>query len=122
MRKRAFTLIEVSAAIVLLAVCAVCFAQLYALVTAERANARTRQTAVDLLLNVMERFDTDDFDKTPFESLIERSLPDGKIEFEAKTVENNNVIATVTISWNASDKQPRRKVSMFRLYQKTSEI
>ena len=127
MRKRAFTLIEVSAAIVLLAMCAVCFAQLVALTTAERAGERTRRMAVDLLQNVMESLAATEpdiiaaggFDKTSFESLIERALPGGKILFDAKTMENGNVLGTITVSWGDGEKQPQKKVSMFRLYYKT---
>ena len=123
MKKSAFTLIEVSAAIVLLAACTVCFAQLVALVTSERASERSRQTAVDLLQNVLERLaatETEklvsgDFDKMPFESLINRSLPDGKIAFESKTIENDIVLGTVTVSWNDGATRPRREIVMFRL-------
>jgi prepilin-type N-terminal cleavage/methylation domain-containing protein len=121
MKKSAFTLIEVSAAIVLLAVCMVSFSQLVALATSERTAERIRRTAVDQLQNVMERLAATeskkiiagDFDKVPIESLIERSLPDGKIVFETKTKDDNN-IWIVTVSWNGSEDQPRKKVAMFR--------
>jgi prepilin-type N-terminal cleavage/methylation domain-containing protein len=120
-RKRAFTLIEVTAAIALLAVCMVSFAQLVALATSERVADRTRRTAADQLQNVLERLaDTEpeklmsgNFDKAPFESLIERSLPDGKIVFEAKTIDGKD-IWTVTVSWSGHEKQPRKEIAMFR--------
>jgi len=123
MKKSAFTLIEVSAAIVLLAACTVCFAQLVALVTSERTSERTRRTAADQLHNVLERLaamETEklisgDFDKTPFESLIQRSLPDGEITFESKTIENDTALGIATVSWNDGAKRPRRKIAMFRL-------
>ena len=123
MKKPAFTLIEISAAFVLLAVCMVSFAQLVTLTTTDRFSERIRRTAVDQLQNVLERLaDTApetliaaEFDKTPFESLIERSLPDGKIVFDTKAIENNHVIWTVTVSWSDGDKRPRKGVAMFRL-------
>jgi hypothetical protein len=119
--------------LLLLAVCAVSFAQLVALAASERTAERTRRTAVDQLQNVMEylavtepeKIISGDFDKTPFDSLIERSLPDGKIVFETKTIGNNNinnnniennVMWTITVSWSDGEKRPRKKVSMFRLY------
>ncbi|MDR0328133.1 MAG: prepilin-type N-terminal cleavage/methylation domain-containing protein [Planctomycetaceae bacterium] len=121
MRKNAFTLIEVAAAIALLTVCMVSFAQLVALATSERVADRTRRTATDQLQNVLERLAATEpeklmsgnFDKAPFESLIERSLPDGKIVFEAKTIDDKD-IWTVTVSWNSNEKQPRKEISMFR--------
>jgi len=122
--KSAFTLIEVSAALLLVTVCAVAFAQLVALAASERTIERTRRMAVDQLQNVMEylaatepaKIIAGDFDRTPFDSLIERSLPDGKIVFETKTIENDNVIGTITVSWSDGEKRPRKEVSMFRLY------
>jgi len=122
MKRTAFTLIEVSAAIVLLMVCMVSLAHIVALAASERIAERTRRTAVDQLQNVMERLAAaepktlaaGEFDKTPLESLIERSIPDGKIVFETKTVENN-VIWTVTVSWSDGEKRPRKEVAMFRV-------
>ena len=121
--KKAFTLIEVSAAAALLAVCAVFFAQLVALTTSERVAERTRRTATDQLQNVLERLAATEpeklaageFDKEPFESLIDRSLPDGKIVFDTKKLESGNVIFTVTVSWSDGEKRPRKSVAMFRL-------
>ena len=122
--KQGFTLIEVTAAMALLAVCAVSFAQLVALTTSERVAERTRRTATDQLQNVLERLaavepeklTVGDFDKTPFESLIERSLPDGKIVFDTKNIESGNVIFTVTVSWSDGKKRPQKSVTMFRLF------
>ena len=123
MNKSAFTLVEVTAAIALLAACAFCFAQLVALATSQRVTERTRQTAVDQLQNVLERLAATEtekliagnFDKQPFESLIDRSLPDGKIAFGMRTMENDHVLWTVTVSWSDGEKRPRKEVSMFRL-------
>jgi prepilin-type N-terminal cleavage/methylation domain-containing protein len=124
MKKNAFTLVEVSAAIVLLAVCMVSFAQLVALTTSERTAERARQTAFDQLQNVREylaatepaKLIAGDFDKTPFEALIERSLPEGKIVFETVTIENDNVVWIVTVSWSDGEKRPRREAAMFRVF------
>ena len=122
-RRNGFTVIEITAAIALLAVCAVSFAQLVALVASERASTRLQQTAHDQVQNVMEylagtepeKLVAGDFDKASFESLIERSLPDGKIVFETKPFEPDRAIVTVTVSWHDGDNRPRRKVAMFRL-------
>ena len=122
-QRKGFTLIEVTAAAALLAVCAVSFAQLAAITTSEHIAERTRRTATDQLQNVLEylaatepeKLAAGDFDKTPFESLIERSLPDGKIVFETKTFKTNSAVFTVTVSWSNGEKRPRREVAMFRL-------
>jgi len=121
--RKGFTVVEIAAAIALLAVCAVAFAQLVALVVSERTSGRTLRMANDQVQNVLEyvsgtepeKLVTGDFDKTPFESLIERSLPDGKIAFETKPFEPDSVLLTVTVSWNDGDQRPRREVAMFRL-------
>jgi len=123
MKRPGFTLVEVSAAIALLAACAVAFAYLVALTASERTAERTRQTAVDQVQNVLERLvivppeqlASGEFDKTATESLIERSLPDGKIVFDTKTVEPDSVVFAVTVSWSDGEKRPRREVAMFRL-------
>ena len=123
MKRPAFTIIEVSAAAALLAVCALMFMQLATLTTSERIAERTRQTAVDQMQNVLEylaavepeKLVAGDFDKTRYESLIERSLPDGKIVFDTKTIEGGTAIFTVTVSWNDGEKRPRKNVAMFRL-------
>ena len=123
MKRPAFTLIEISAAVALLAVCALTFAQLVALTSSDRLAERTRRTAVDQMQNVLEylaatepeKLAAGDFDKTPFESLIERSLPDGKIKFDTKTLEGDTAIFTVTVSWSDGEKRPRKNVAMFCL-------
>ena len=120
--KKGFTLVEVSATIALLAVCALVFTQLVALTVSERTVERTRRTAVDQMLNVMEllavvdpeRLAAGNFDKTPYETLIERSVPDGKIVFDTKTIESGNVVFTITVSWSDGEKRPRKEVAMFR--------
>ncbi len=118
-----FTLVEISAAVALLAVCLLSFAQLVALNASERVSERTRQTAVDQLQNVFERLlgtlpekiAAGDFDKADAESLIEHSLPDGKIFFDTKTVEPDVLVFTATVSWNDGEKRPRKIVAMCRL-------
>lgn len=123
MKKTGFTLIEVSAAIVLLAVSMLLFMQLVALTTSERAAERTRRTAVDQLQNVLERLAVlpteqlvaGELDKTAAESLIERSLPDGKIVFETKKMDSDDIVFTVTVSWSDGEKRPRKKAAMFRV-------
>jgi len=123
MKRLGFTLIEVSAAIAVLAMCAIAFAYLIALTASERTAERTRQTAVDQMQNVLERLAivppeqlaAGDFDPSAAESLIERSLPEGKIVFDTKTIEPDGIVFTVTVSWSVGEKRPRREVAMFRL-------
>jgi len=123
MKRHGFTLVEVSAAVALLAVCALMFAQLVALTASERVAERTRQTAVDQIQNILEHLTllppetlaTGDFDKGAAESLIERSLPDGKVVFDTKKVEHGGIVFTVTVSWSNGEKRPRSEVAMFRL-------
>ena len=123
MKRDGFTLVEISAAIVLLAACGVAFAYLVALTASERTAERTRHTAVDQMQNVLERLAlvpaeqllAGDFDKSAAESLIERSLPDGKIIFATQAIEPDSILFTVTVSWSDGEKRPRREVAMFRL-------
>ena len=123
MKRPGFTLIELSAAIAVLAMCAVAFAYLVALTASDRTAERTRKMAVDQMQNVLERLAvvpperlaTGDFDKSAAESLIERSLPEGKIVFETKKVEPGSGVFTVTVSWSDGEQRPRREVAMFRL-------
>jgi prepilin-type N-terminal cleavage/methylation domain-containing protein len=123
MKRDGFTLVEISAAVVVLAVCAILFAQLVALTTSVRHAERLRQTAIDQTQNILERLATVppeklatlDFDKTSAESLIERSLPDGNIAFATTEMEPDRVLFTVTVSWSNGDKKPRIEITMFRL-------
>ncbi|MCL2710756.1 MAG: prepilin-type N-terminal cleavage/methylation domain-containing protein [Planctomycetaceae bacterium] len=123
MKRPGFTLIEMSAAIAVLAMCAIAFAYLIALTASDRTAERTRQTAVDQMQNVLERLAivppekiaAGEFDKSAAESLIERSLPEGKIVFDTKMVESDGTVFTVTVSWSNGEKRPRREVAMFRL-------
>ena len=128
MRRPGFTLVEISAAIAVLAACAVAFVYLVTLTASERAAERTRQMAVDQMRNVLERLAVippeqlaaGDFDKGAAESLIERSLPNGKIIFDTKAIEPDGVepggiVFIVTVSWSNGETRPRREVAMFRL-------
>jgi len=119
MKRTGFTFVEVTAAIAVLVVCGILFAQLVALSASERAKERTRQLAVDQVQNIMERigaerFDWEGFDKEAAESLIERSLPEGKIVFDTKEIEHDRMILTITVSWCNGKGKPRREVAMFR--------
>ena len=123
MKRPGFTLIEISAAAVLLAACAVAFAYLVTLTASERTAERTRQMAVDQMQNVLERLAivppeqlaAGDFDKSVAESLIERSLPNGKIVFDTKAIDPDGIVFTITVSWSDGERHPRREVAMFRL-------
>ena len=131
MKRYGFTLVEISAAIALLAVYILAFAQLAAMTASTRTAERTRQTAVDQMQNVLERLATvspekliaGDFDKKAAETLIERSLPEGKIVFDVKEQsESGCVLFTVTVSWSAGDQRPRSEAAMFRLLPLSSSV
>ena len=117
MKRHGFTFVEIFAALAVLAACALLFAQLVSLTTSERIGERTRRTAVDQMQNVLERLvavppeklAAGDFDKAAAEALIERSLPEGKIVFDAKKFEPGGVVLTVTVFWDGGE------ISMFRL-------
>ena len=123
MKRHGFTFVEICAAVAVLAVCAVLFAQLVALTTSARLAERTQKMAVDQMQNVLERLANvsteqlvaGDFDKDAAEALIERSLPEGRIVFDTKEIEHDNIIFTVTVSWCNGKGKPRREVAMFRL-------
>ena len=123
MKRPGFTLIEISAAIALLAVCALLFVHLASLTAAERVRERTRQTAVDQMQNILERLATvppekfiaGDFDKIAAERLIERSLPEGALLFEVKKIEPDSIVLTLTASWSEGEKRPRMEAALFRL-------
>ena len=123
MKRPGFTLIEVSAALAVLATCIIAFAYLVTLTTSERTAERTRQTAVDQMQNVLERLAAEppeklaagNFDKTAIKSLFERSLPDGKVLFDTKNIEPDGVVFTITVSWGNGNKRHRSEVAMFRL-------
>ena len=120
MKRHGFTIVEISAALAVLAVCALLFAQLATLIASERLRERTQQMAVDQLQNIMERFAAADFDSGAFdrgaaESLIERALPEGTTVFDTKTLDTDTIIFTVTVSWSDGEKRSRREISMFRL-------
>jgi len=87
MKRLGFTLIELSAAIAVLAVCALLFVQLAAITASERVRERARQTAIDQMQNIWERletippetlvarfnnsdFDNSDFDNSDFDSTL----------------------------------------------------
>ena len=123
MKRHGFTFVEIFAAIAVIAVCAVLFVQLVTLTASERVNERTRQQAVDQIQNALERLAilpperliAGDFDKNAAESLIERTLPEGRIVFDTKEAEHDNIIFTVAVSWCNGKGKPRREVAMFRL-------
>jgi prepilin-type N-terminal cleavage/methylation domain-containing protein len=118
-----FTMIEMVAAMAVVVVCIVSFAQIVALTTSSRQAERTRQTAVDQLQNVLERLITlppetlasGEFDKSSAESLIQKSLPSGEIVFESRNIEDNLVVLEATVSWSAGESQPRRSIAFVRL-------
>lgn len=138
MKKRysaGFTIIEISATVILLLCCLVVFSQLAVFVSMQRGMARNRQAALDQLTNVVEQLAEvpdesllkQDFDSTRFQELTERILPEGKIEFslqpdslqpDSSHTDSNTSVQTkvfrITISWSEGSNRPRAEMSIHR--------
>lgn len=129
-RRRGFTLIELSAAVAIVFVCLVAFSQLVFQVGRESRRDRLRQAAFDRVQDALERLSllpaprrvALDFDRTPFDAVVRRSLPEGTIAFQCEPVdvgtESTRIKAyllTATVSWSDGEERPARQVSLSRL-------
>ncbi|MDR1382319.1 MAG: hypothetical protein LBJ67_00515 [Planctomycetaceae bacterium] len=136
-KNAAFTVIEVTAAIILIGVCFAAFAQIMTIVSIQRQNSRMQQSAIDMLQNIFEQIpplnavSLDDLQEQcqPFfddalQKNAAQTVPEGKIAFALTPLDlaSDNpadgfqaVTLTVTISWNESPKRPCREYSLTRL-------
>ncbi|MDR1492804.1 MAG: hypothetical protein LBT05_08790 [Planctomycetaceae bacterium] len=136
-KNAAFTIIEVTAAIILVGVSFAAFAQIMTLVSIQRQNSQMQQSAIDSLQNIFERLPP--VDAALFEDLqkqyqaflddalqqnVAQTISEGKIAFDLKPLDlaSDNpaegfqtVALTATISWNESPQRPRREYSLVRL-------
>ena len=122
--KRAFTVIEVFAALFLISVAMLCFMQLIFALQEQRQSARHRAIASDQLQNVlelaMENPEALQDGLTPTEamrSMVEQSLPDGAVELawvELPDTENARLLQG-TLTWSDGTNRPRKSVTMVRL-------
>lgn len=117
-----FTIFELVAAIFMVTVCMVAFAQLVFSTSEYRRARQTTQSAQDQLLNMLEMLDREepeklknlDFDKQPFETLLAHSLPDGTVAFSVKPFSEDSDLLEVTVSWDAGEKRPRRELTLVK--------
>ena len=130
-RSSGFTVVELAVSICVITVCFVAFAQLVVMTSRQRYSGHTYRAAVDQLNNIVEQLSdipperraTGDFDSAPYELLVERALPGGRIGFECDPVPDDletgqgrelRVFKT-TVSWSDGEHRPRRSVSLSRL-------
>ena len=126
-----FTIVELIAAIMVVTVCMAAFVKIAHVARQQRDYGREHQTAVDQTLNVLEllaaadpvQLAAGDVDLTPHESLIARSLPDGKLLVACEQLaggDATNAAAdvwqlTATVSWKPGANLPQRSVALARL-------
>jgi len=135
----AFSIVELIAAIMVVSLCLVAFAKIAHLAGQQRLIHREHQTAVDQTLNVLEylvaanpeQLAAAEIDLMPHETLIARTLPDGKLLVTCMPLQvgDSGIETTVgtwqldaTVSWSPGANIPRRNVTFTRLLSKQFEI
>jgi len=118
--KKAFTVIEVFAALFLISVGMVCFMQLVFALQEQRQSERYWAIASDQLQNVLELALAGPDGLTVTEAMremVERSLPDGTIELDQVELPGteNAALLQGTLTWNDGSNRPRKSVTMVRL-------
>ncbi len=121
MSRKAFTIIEVFAALVLISVGMICFTQLLFSLQEQRQSDRQRAIASDQLQNVLELAAASPGDDSAttetMRSMVEHSLPDAAVELkrvDLPDVENAHLIQG-TITWNDGPDRPKKSLTMVRL-------
>jgi len=124
--RKAFTLIEVFAALFLISVAMICFTQLVFALQQQRQMDRHRAIASDQLQNVLalavaefageSRAD----DLTPTEamcSMVDSALPGGTVELKWVQLPEaeNAALLQGTLTWDDGEKRPRKSLTMVRL-------
>lgn len=129
MRHRGFTLIELSASLVMLLITLGLFVQLVAATSESRLTQRLRAVAGEELRNVFEQLDpaAAPGEETRLGESIANVLPDGRLALERIScridadgrlapAENGTITAVrATISWDAGAKRPRPELSLVRI-------
>ena len=136
--RAAFTIVELVAAIMIIAVCMAAFAVIANTARQQRQLGQRHQTAVDQLQNVLELLAANDpkqlavgaVSLSPCENLVSRALPQGELLVRCKPFPNddaeNDAVANfvqtwqldASVSWLDEKTQTRRSVSMTRLLSK----
>ena len=123
-----FTIVELIAAIMVVTVCMAAFVKIAHVARQQRDYGREHQTAVDQTLNVLELLVTadpvqlaaGDVDLTTHESLIARSLPDGKLLITCEQLAVDDATVDIwqlnaTVTWKPGANLPQRSVTLSRL-------
>ena len=133
--RAAFTFVELIAAIMIVSLCIGAFAKIVHTAQRQRMAARTQQTAVDQLQNVLEllaevapeRLAAGEYDLTPFEAVIARAVPEGKLTVTCQPLANDFATSETaadsvqtwrldaSVSWHEATNRPRRNVAFSRL-------
>jgi len=127
----AFTIVELIAAMMVVSLCIAAFVKIAHLARQQRDYGREHQTAVDQVQNVLEILAVADpeqltmgnMDLMPYERLIERSLPDGKLLVTCEPLDVDGAAADVwrldaRVSWKPGANLPQRSVALTRLLSK----
>ena len=118
---KAFTLIEVFAALFLISVTMVCFMQLVFALQEGRQSDRQWAIASDQLLGVLELAAERPDDLTPTEamrSMVDNALPGGTVELSRVEIPDteNATLLQGTITWNDGTNRPKKTLTMVRLF------
>ena len=130
--RAAFTFVELIAAIFVVGLCIVAFAKIAHTARQQRQLGQTHQTVVDQLQNVLEQLAATDPEQlaagqgnlTPYKALIARAIPTGELTVTCEPLANDvaNAVQTwqfdASVSWQDNGNQPRRSVSLTRLFSK----
>ena len=117
--KKAFTIIEVFAALFLISAAMICFTQLVFALQEQRQSERHRAIASDQLQNVLE-LALENPSGPPTEAMramVEHALPGGTIELIQVEIADaeNAALLQGTLTWNDGANRPKKSVTMVRL-------
>lgn len=121
-RRRGSSLLEISAAGILLAVMLTVSLQFFRATAAQRRGLQARRTAVEEVANVMERLSARPWEELTVENLgqmepspeAQQALPGSELEIEVLPTEGGpeGERITVTLRWPAGPAQPDRSVRL----------
>ena len=129
--RTAFTIVELMAAIMVLALCLAAFVKMTHTARQQRNDGRTHQTAADQLQNVLEQLvDADPeqlaaggFDLTPYEAIIARALPGGTLQIVCEPLADETAVLQTwridaKVTWPSGQNRPPRSTTLTRLFSK----
>ncbi|MDR1140065.1 MAG: hypothetical protein LBL62_00125 [Planctomycetaceae bacterium] len=118
-------LLESCVGLVLVSTAMIIFSQSLFQLIDHRTDQKLQQIAVDTLLNIQEMVDLETLTSNnreklqPLESMVARSLPDGKLtveKLEEPSADNitNITFFRITVSYENGKNRPRRELSLVR--------